>query len=60
MANLFGGPGYGAYVASKAAPDSLTTSEHAETLTDEVRFSSVYMLLVRTPMIVRGTATQLP
>lgn len=51
LANLFGGAGYGAYVASKAALDSLTSNLQIETLTDNVRFTSVYMPLVRTPMI---------
>lgn len=41
---------YSASVVSKAAPDSLTDL-HAETLPDGVHFSSVYMPLVRTPMI---------
>ncbi|MEV6275129.1 SDR family NAD(P)-dependent oxidoreductase [Nocardia sp. NPDC051832] len=50
VANLFGGPGYGAYLASKAALDSLTTTLQAETLTENIRFSSVYMPLVRTAM----------
>ncbi|NUS93090.1 MAG: SDR family NAD(P)-dependent oxidoreductase [Nocardia sp.] len=65
VANLFGGPGYSAYVASKAALDSLTASLHAETLPDDVHFSSVYMPLVRTPMIApnaryRDTAALTP
>ncbi|MGW1737625.1 SDR family NAD(P)-dependent oxidoreductase [Nocardia sp. NPDC001965] len=65
VANLFGGPGYSAYVASKAALDSLTASLHAETLPDGVHFSSVYMPLVRTPMIApnaryRDTAALTP
>ncbi|WP_328395786.1 SDR family NAD(P)-dependent oxidoreductase [Nocardia sp. NBC_00416] len=51
VANLFGGPGYSAYVASKAALDSLSASFDAETLPEDVRFTSVYMPLVRTPMI---------
>ncbi|MEU0544945.1 SDR family NAD(P)-dependent oxidoreductase [Nocardia sp. NPDC005978] len=51
VANLFGGAGYGAYVASKAALDSLTSNLQVETLTENVRFTSVYMPLVRTPMI---------
>ncbi|MBL1079264.1 SDR family NAD(P)-dependent oxidoreductase [Nocardia sp. 2] len=51
LANQYGGPGYGAYVASKAALDSLTSNMHIETLTDNVRFTSIYMPLVRTPMI---------
>ena len=51
VANLFGGPGYGAYVASKAALDSLTATLQIETHTENVRFTSIYMPLVRTPMI---------
>ncbi|WP_194818989.1 SDR family NAD(P)-dependent oxidoreductase [Nocardia sp. XZ_19_385] len=50
VANLFGGPGYGAYIASKAALDSLTATLQAETLTENIRFSSVYMPLVQTAM----------
>lgn len=51
VANQFGGPGYSAYVASKAALDSLAGSLDAETLSDNVRFTSMYMPLVRTPML---------
>ncbi|MEU4311571.1 SDR family NAD(P)-dependent oxidoreductase [Nocardia sp. NPDC024068] len=51
VANQFGGPGYSAYVASKAALDSLSGSLHAETLAEDVRFTSIYMPLVRTPML---------
>ncbi|QBJ96634.1 SDR family NAD(P)-dependent oxidoreductase [Rhodococcus sp. ABRD24] len=51
VANLFGGPGYGAYVASKAALDELATCFQAETLDENIRFTSVYMPLVRTAMI---------
>ncbi|WP_216907042.1 SDR family NAD(P)-dependent oxidoreductase [Nocardia noduli] len=51
VANLFGGPGYSAYVASKAALDSLTANLQVETLTENIRFTSVYMPLVRTQMI---------
>lgn len=50
-ANLFGGAGYSAYVTSKAALDSLTSNLQGETLTENVRFTSIYMPLVRTPMI---------
>ncbi|MGW5382119.1 SDR family NAD(P)-dependent oxidoreductase [Nocardia sp. NPDC003963] len=65
VANLFGGPGYSAYIASKAALDSLGASLHAETLSDDVHFSSVYMPLVRTPMLApnaryRDTAALTP
>ncbi|MDH6282296.1 SDR family NAD(P)-dependent oxidoreductase [Prescottella agglutinans] len=50
-ANLFGGPGYSAYVASKAALDEVCTSFQAETLDENITFTSVYMPLVRTAMI---------
>ncbi|WP_416561799.1 SDR family NAD(P)-dependent oxidoreductase [Nocardia testacea] len=65
VANLFGGPGYSAYVASKAALDSLAADLHAETLPHNVHFSSVYMPLVRTPMLApnaryRDTAALTP
>ncbi|RDI16428.1 short-subunit dehydrogenase [Rhodococcus sp. AG1013] len=50
-ANLFGGPGYSAYVASKAALDEVSTSFQAETLDENITFTSVYMPLVRTAMI---------
>ncbi|MEV6772456.1 SDR family NAD(P)-dependent oxidoreductase [Nocardia sp. NPDC051030] len=48
---LSGGPGYSAYVASKAALDSVTANWQIETLTENVRFTSVYMPLVRTAMV---------
>ncbi|WP_405486601.1 SDR family NAD(P)-dependent oxidoreductase [Nocardia sp. NBC_00511] len=51
LANLYGGPGYAAYVASKAALDSLSANLQAETLTENLRFTSIYLPLVRTPMI---------
>ncbi|MGV9414609.1 SDR family NAD(P)-dependent oxidoreductase [Nocardia sp. NPDC003693] len=51
VANLFGGAGYSAYVASKAALDSLTSNLQVETHAENVRFTSLYMPLVRTPMI---------
>ncbi|MGF2943729.1 SDR family NAD(P)-dependent oxidoreductase [Mycobacterium sp. Lab-001] len=44
-------PRFGAYIASKAALDSLCDSLQAETLNDGVRFTTVHMALVRTPMI---------
>lgn len=50
-ANLFGGPGYSAYVASKAALDEVSTSFQAETLSENVTFTSIYMPLVRTAMV---------
>ncbi|MET8428255.1 SDR family NAD(P)-dependent oxidoreductase [Nocardia sp. NPDC004860] len=58
LANLYGGPGYAAYVASKAALDSLSTSLQAETHTENVRFTSVYLPLVRTPMIAPNAVYQ--
>ncbi|GAB0104434.1 SDR family NAD(P)-dependent oxidoreductase [Nocardia sp. JMUB6875] len=51
LANLYGGPGYAAYVASKAALDSLSTNLQAETHTENLRFTSIYLPLVRTDMI---------
>ncbi|MGH3969159.1 MAG: SDR family NAD(P)-dependent oxidoreductase, partial [Mycobacterium sp.] len=42
---------FGAYIASKAALDSLCDALQAETVNDNVRFSTVHMALVRTPMI---------
>jgi NAD(P)-dependent dehydrogenase (short-subunit alcohol dehydrogenase family) len=44
-------PRFGAYIASKAALDTLCDALQAETLDDDVRFTTVYMPLVRTPMI---------
>ncbi len=44
-------PRFGAYIASKAALDSLCDSLQAETVEDNVRFTTVHMALVRTPMI---------
>ncbi|CAM3726581.1 SDR family NAD(P)-dependent oxidoreductase [Smaragdicoccus niigatensis] len=44
-------PRFGAYIASKAALDTLCDSLQAETIGDNVRFSTVHMPLVRTPMI---------
>jgi short-subunit dehydrogenase len=44
-------PRFGAYIASKAALDSLCDALQAETISDNVRFSTVHMALVRTPMI---------
>ncbi len=44
-------PKYAAYIASKAALEAASASIHAEVLHDGVRFTSVYMPLVRTPMI---------
>jgi NAD(P)-dependent dehydrogenase (short-subunit alcohol dehydrogenase family) len=44
-------PRFGAYIASKAALDTLCDSLQAETVEDDVRFTTVYMALVKTPMI---------
>ena len=44
-------PRFGAYIASKAALDILCDAWQAETHSDDVRFSTVHMSLVRTPMI---------
>ncbi|MCV7413663.1 oxidoreductase [Mycobacterium florentinum] len=44
-------PRFGAYIASKAALDSLCDALQAEVMSDDVRFTTVHMALVRTPMI---------
>jgi NAD(P)-dependent dehydrogenase (short-subunit alcohol dehydrogenase family) len=44
-------PRFGAYIASKAALDSLCDALQAETVKDDVKFTTVHMALVRTPMI---------
>ncbi|GBE66158.1 putative oxidoreductase [Mycobacterium sp. MFM001] len=44
-------PRFGAYIASKAALDTLCDALQAETVNDDVRFTTVHMALVRTPMI---------
>ena len=44
-------PRFGAYIASKAALDTLCDSLQAETVSDGVRFTTVHMALVKTPMI---------
>jgi short-subunit dehydrogenase len=44
-------PRFGAYIASKAALDSLCDALQAETVQDDVKFTTVHMALVRTPMI---------
>jgi NAD(P)-dependent dehydrogenase (short-subunit alcohol dehydrogenase family) len=48
-------PRFGAYIASKAALDTLCDSWQAETHGDGVRFCTVHMSLVRTPMIEATT-----
>src|SRR6202044_1950745 len=44
-------PRFGAYIASKAALDSLCDALQAEVVNDDVKFTTVHMALVRTPMI---------
>ncbi len=44
-------PRYAAYVASKAALDAFSRSVAAEVLDEGVHFTTIYMPLVRTPMI---------
>ncbi|GAS88005.1 SDR family NAD(P)-dependent oxidoreductase [Mycolicibacterium brisbanense] len=44
-------PRFGAYIASKAALDTVSDAFQAETLDEGVRFTTVHMSLVRTPMI---------
>jgi NAD(P)-dependent dehydrogenase (short-subunit alcohol dehydrogenase family) len=44
-------PRFGAYIASKAALDSLCDALQAEVVPDNVKFTTVHMALVRTPMI---------
>jgi NAD(P)-dependent dehydrogenase (short-subunit alcohol dehydrogenase family) len=51
-------PRFGAYVASKAALDMLCDTWQAETHSDDVRFCTVHMSLVRTPMIEATTIYQ--
>lgn len=44
-------PRFGAYIASKSALDALCDTLQAETLPQNVKFTTVHMPLVRTPMI---------
>jgi NAD(P)-dependent dehydrogenase (short-subunit alcohol dehydrogenase family) len=44
-------PRFGAYIASKAALDTLCDSLQAEVVHEGIRFTTVYMTLVKTPMI---------
>jgi short-subunit dehydrogenase len=44
-------PRFGAYIASKSALDSLCDALQAEVVNEDVRFTTVHMALVRTPMI---------
>jgi short-subunit dehydrogenase len=48
-------PRFGAYIASKAALDSLCDALQAEVVNDDVKFTTVHMALVRTPMITPTT-----
>ncbi len=51
-------PRFGAYIASKAALDMLCDAWQAETHSENVRFCTVHMSLVRTPMIEATTIYQ--
>jgi short-subunit dehydrogenase len=51
-------PRFGAYIASKAALDILCDAWQAETQSENVRFCTVHMSLVRTPMIEATTIYQ--
>jgi short-subunit dehydrogenase len=44
-------PRFGAYIASKSALDSLCDALQAEVVDDDIKFTTVHMALVRTPMI---------
>ena len=44
-------PRFGAYIASKAALDTLSDAFQAETQDEGIRFTTIHMSLVRTPMI---------
>jgi NAD(P)-dependent dehydrogenase (short-subunit alcohol dehydrogenase family) len=44
-------PRFGAYIASKAALDTLCDALQGETASENIRFTTVHMPLVRTPMI---------
>jgi short-subunit dehydrogenase len=48
-------PRFGAYIASKAALDTLCDALQGEVHDDGVRFTTIYMGLVRTPMIAPTT-----
>ena len=48
-------PHFSAYVASKAALDAFSDVAQAEVQADNVKFTTVYMPLVRTPMIAPTT-----
>jgi NAD(P)-dependent dehydrogenase (short-subunit alcohol dehydrogenase family) len=44
-------PRFGAYIASKSALDSLCDALQAEVIDEDIKFTTVHMALVRTPMI---------
>ena len=44
-------PRFSAYIASKAALDAFSDSVQSESLDDGIRFTTIFMPLVRTPMI---------
>lgn len=48
-------PRFGAYIASKTALDTLCDAWQAETHDENIRFTTVFMSLVRTPMIAPTT-----
>jgi short-subunit dehydrogenase len=48
-------PRFGAYIASKSALDTLCDAWQAETQHENVKFTTVHMALVRTPMISATT-----
>ncbi|MGH3950970.1 MAG: SDR family NAD(P)-dependent oxidoreductase [Pseudonocardiaceae bacterium] len=48
-------PRFGAYIASKSALDTLSDAFQAETQDENVRFTTIHMSLVRTPMIAPTT-----
>jgi len=51
----FGAPRFAAYVASKAALDAFSRTLATEVMGDGIRVTTVYMGLVRTPMIEAST-----
>lgn len=53
-------PRYGAYIASKAALDAFSRVLAAETFGDGVTVTTVYMPLVRTPMVKMAIYSEIP
>ena len=53
-------PRFGAYIASKAALDTVCDAWQAETHADDVRFTTVHMSLVRTQMLATTTYDRFP